>query len=138
MGIKADFSVDADFGDSYRPFYSASTIRRCVFSFVGIAMMIWVVFSNLRQIFERTQTATNEPNKKWSLTRIWSEALQELLVHSVNILISLSLFFISQVRWTSIWQNALEIEQRLRFGKQFYCSVRKISITASILLVMVI
>ena len=115
----------------------ASTIRRYAFFLAGMTMMIWVICSNLQQILKHTQAHTNEPNKKWSLTRIWSEALQELLVHSVSILISLSLFIISQLRWTSMWQNAIEVEQRIRFDKKFYHSIRKISIAASMILAVV-
>lgn len=115
----------------------SSAVRRYLFFVAGLVMMIWVSFSNIRNMFQVVQTRTHETNKKWSVTRVWSEALQEILVNSVSVLISLSLFIISQMRWPSIWKHAIEIEQKMSFDKTFYCLTRKISIAASMLLTMV-
>ena len=118
-------------------FHSASTIRRCVAFLVGIAMMIWVVFSIVKRMLNYIHLRSGNSMAGLSKTEIWTDALQEFQTYCATILISLSLFIGAAVQWTSMWKNVVQVEKTLGFNKTFYCTVRKVSTAASILLTLV-
>ena len=113
----------------------SSAFRRYTVLLVGMAMMIWVVPSNIRPILAFIHTGKSLSRTK--VTVIWFETLQEFQYVFLNILISLSLVITAHLQWRSMWKNAIKVEYGMIFDKAFYCSVRKTSIAALVLLTLV-
>ena len=112
----------------------SSVTRRCVVLILGVLIMIWVVSSRTYRVFNGI---SNLRDVTVTRAELWSTTLYHLNDNLGGILISLNLFIVCHLNWNSLWKNACEIEQRLKFDETSYSSLRKMSAAILMLLSMV-
>lgn len=118
-------------------FHSSWTIHRYVVLFVGMMMMTSVLFSVTDRMLNYKNRQANNLMKKLTDTEKWIDALQEFQTYCATITMNFSLFIVANIKWTSMWKKATEIEESMEFDQAFYCSVRKLSTAALTLLMLV-
>ena len=118
-----------------------TAIRRYIFLFFGVTLMVWMSSSHIQFILDYVQYALNINLSKLpfevSNNELRIHSLNQLQDHCNTILICLSLFVVSHLQWESLWKNACEIEQAMKLDGTFFCSLRKIINAAVILLTVV-
>ena len=117
--------------------HSTSRIQHWSVLLLGVVLMVWMVCSSTGKILDYIHTEICDWKQKGSRTWMWTDALQEVQLHIASILISVSLFVVTLSQRTSMWNCIIEAERSIRFTDDFHRSVRKISIAASILFVLV-
>ena len=122
--------------------HTSSAFRRYVVLFLGTVMMIWMILSNIRPILLYFHTGYSPAKVKaagWTLNS-WTtrlEVLQEFQFIFLNISISLSFFSAGHLQWRAVWKKAAKVEYAMRFDETFYRSIRKMSLAAVSLVVLV-
>lgn len=110
-----------------------SVVQRYVVLLLGIFLMIWVVSALCYQMF----CASTKDRGDDTQPERWIAILYTFNNSLGGILVSLNLVLIYHFNWKSLWKNACEIEQRIKFTETSYNNLRKMSTSVLMLLSMV-
>jgi len=114
-------SVGLPFGQSN----SSSTVRRNVFFCGRMMILLWIVATNSYILYQLKPSHLSAER--------WSGPLGPL----ANVLVTINLFWLAHMQWAPLWNTVIEMVQILRLDETSYRSIRKVTVAALILFMLV-